>query len=151
LKKQHWDFKSYGTSYPVSKFRCPAKNKLESNSDSAVYLKLANSIGSAHHFSPQNFWSHSLRNVHHMSVLLTVNFRVHFLGTSWKHFFFKCNSTQAFSINSYRFEVLIRSLVVRLLGGSSWMWVLPFCSLYSPFFGCFGLFMIGRVSALISQ
>jgi hypothetical protein len=147
LRKQHWDFKSYGTSYPVSKFRCPSKNKPEFNSDSAVYLKLANSIGSAHHFSPQKFWSQSLRNVHHVSVLLTV----HFLGTSWKHFFFKCNSTQAFSINSYRFEVLIRSLVVPLLGGSSWMFVLPFCSLYSPFFGCFGLFMIGRVSALISQ
>jgi len=27
-------------------------------------------------------------------------------------------------------------------------WVLPFSSLYSPFFGCFGLFMIGRVSTL---
>jgi hypothetical protein len=52
-----------------------------------------------------SFWSHSLRNVHQVSLLLTVNFRVHFLGTSWKHFKKICNSAQAFSINSYRFEV----------------------------------------------
>jgi len=37
------------------------------------------------------------------------------------------------------------SLVVLL---SFWMWVLPFCSLYSAFFGCFGLFMTGRVSSV---
>ncbi len=37
-----------------------------------------------------------------------------------------------------------------LLGGSFVfldVWVLPFCSLYSPFFGCFGLFFISRVSS----
>jgi hypothetical protein len=30
---------------------------------------------------------------------------------------------------------------------SSWTWVRPFCSLYSPFFGCFCLIMIGGVSS----
>jgi hypothetical protein len=30
---------------------------------------------------------------------------------------------------------------------SLWTWVLPFCSLYSPFFGCFCLIMIGGVSS----
>ncbi len=34
---------------------------------------------------------------------------------------------------------------LRLVHLSSWTWVLSFCSLYSPFFWCFGLFMIGRV------
>ncbi len=34
---------------------------------------------------------------------------------------------------------------------SSWKWVLPFCSLYSTFFGCFGLFMIGTVSSIKSS
>jgi hypothetical protein len=40
-----------------------------------------------------------------------------------------------------------------LLGGGSFVfldvWVLPFCSLFPPtfFLGCFGLFMIGRVSS----
>jgi hypothetical protein len=24
---------------------------------------------------------------------------------------------------------------------SSWTWILPFCSLYSPFLGCFGSFL----------
>jgi hypothetical protein len=32
-------------------------------------------------------------------------------------------------------------------GGSSWTWVLPFYSLYFPVFGCFDLFMVGRVSS----
>ncbi len=32
-----------------------------------------------------------------------------------------------------------------LFGGSSWTWVLPFCSLFSPFLRCFGLLMIDRV------
>jgi Na+-transporting methylmalonyl-CoA/oxaloacetate decarboxylase gamma subunit len=32
------------------------------------------------------------------------------------------------------------------------MWVLPFCSLYfSFFFGCFDLFMIGKVSSFFEQ
>ncbi len=67
---------------------------------------ISNLIASAHHFSPQTFWSHSLRNVHQVSVLLTVNFRVPFFGNFMETFFFnKCNSAQAFSINSYRFEV----------------------------------------------
>jgi hypothetical protein len=36
-----------------------------------------------------------------------------------------------------------------LLGGSFVFLgvVLPFCSLYSPLFGCFGLYLIGRVSS----
>jgi hypothetical protein len=37
--------------------------------------------------------------------------------------------------------------VVHPFGGSFVfldVWVLPFYSLYSPFFGCFGLFLIGR-------
>jgi hypothetical protein len=28
-----------------------------------------------------------------------------------------------------------------------WTWVFTFCSLYSRFFGCFGLFMIDKVSS----
>jgi hypothetical protein len=38
-----------------------------------------------------------------------------------------------------------------LLGGSFVFFdmVLPFCSLYSPFFECFDLFVIGRVSSHI--
>jgi hypothetical protein len=70
-------------------------------SDSAVYLELANLIGgSAHHFSPQNFRSHSLRNVHHVSVCeYQSSFFGNFMETLLKK---KCNSAQAFSINSYK-------------------------------------------------
>jgi hypothetical protein len=42
-------------------------------------------------------------------------------------------------------------LMFALLDGSfliSWMWVLSFCSLYPPFFGCFGLYLIGSVSSV---
>jgi hypothetical protein len=41
-------------------------------------------------------------------------------------------------------------LVVRPLKWFFCWWVLPFCSLYSPYFGCFGFFMIGRVSSSLS-
>jgi hypothetical protein len=30
----------------------------------------------------------------------------------------------------------------------SWTWVLPFCSLCPPFFGCFGLYLISSVSSV---
>ncbi len=51
--------------------------------------------------------------------------------------------------NKQKFDV---PLVLRPLRWflSSWRWVLPFCCLYSPYFGCFGLFMIGWVSSSLS-
>ncbi len=39
--------------------------------------------------------------------------------------------------------------LLRWFFSSCWTWVFPFFSLYSPFFGCFGLFMIGKVSSQI--
>ncbi len=48
--------------------------------------------------------------------------------------------------NLMEFGNLMFPLWFALLGGFFrlfWTWVLPFCSLYSPFFGCFRLYLIG--------
>ncbi len=107
---QSWKSNNTGTSNHMAHLPQSANSDVHPKinwspiSDSAVYLELANLIGgSAHHFSPQNFRSHSLRNVHHVSVC---EYQSSFFGNFMETFFFlKCNSAQAFSINSYTFEV----------------------------------------------